>query len=103
MNLPELLTLAVIFVAAPLSWLVAALLWRLSRTEPTFKTLRAHAVAALALALIVTTFAAVFVNNSLAAPPPLTLVQTQIITRGALLVISTVSAAYWLLFIWRAK
>jgi hypothetical protein len=101
-SLSDLLTIAVIFVALPLSWLVAALLWNLSRGAPRLHVLRAHAVAALALAIIVTVFAGVFVNNSL-IPPPLNGEATKIITRGAILVVSTAAALYWLWFVWRTK
>ena len=62
--------------------------------------LRAHAIAAVVWALIVTIFAAIFSNNSL-VPPPLTFEQTQIATRGSLLVLSTTAALYWLRFVWR--
>jgi hypothetical protein len=103
MSLSDLLTVAVIFVALPLSWLVAVLLWNLSRGNPKLYVLRAHAVAALAIAIIVTVFTIVFVNNNLAVPPPLDLDATKIITRGTILVVSTVSALYWLLLVWRSK
>lgn len=95
-----MLTVAVILVALPLSWLVAALLWNLSRGRPELRVLRAHAVAALALAIIVTVFTAIFTNNAL-IPPPLDFEATKFITRGTVLIVSTASSLYWLRFVWR--
>lgn len=94
-DVPHLLSLLVIFAAAPLTWFVAIRLWSISRLAPELRVLRAHAIAALALAVIVSVFAFVFLNNDL-DPPPLTFVQTQYLTRGTLLVVSLSSSIYWL-------
>lgn len=102
MSLPEILSWLVILVAVPLTWLVAALLWRLSNNDPRLRILRAHAVAALSLAILVSIFAAIFLNNNF-RPPLLDMHTTQIVTRGSLLVISSASALYWLKVIWRAS
>jgi ABC-type phosphate/phosphonate transport system permease subunit len=99
--IPEIEALLIVIVAAPLSWGVAVWLWRLARSSPKLKVLRANAIAATALAIIVSVFAAIFVNNEL-TPPPLDNIATQIITRTTLLVCSLVSAAYWIR-LYRAK
>jgi hypothetical protein len=96
-TLPEILALLVIVVAAPLNWAVALLLWRLSLAAPRIRALRANAIAALALATIVSVFAAIFVNNGLETPV-LGPQETQLVTRGALLILAVVPAAYWLAF-----
>lgn len=102
MSLPDILANLVIVFAVPLTWFVAVLLWRLSRQNPTLRVLRAHAVAALALALLVSVFAGIFVNNSL-IPPPLDTPTTQIITRSTLLTLASTSALYWLRVVWRSS
>jgi hypothetical protein len=102
MSLPDILSMLVVVIAAPLTWLVALLLWRLSNRDSSIRLLRAHAVAALALAIIVSVFAAIFVNNGL-VPPPLDTPTTQIVTRGTLLIVSTISALYWLRVVGRAS
>lgn len=101
MTLPDILSLLNLFVAVPLTWIVAVTLWFLVRKAPRVRIMRAHAVAATMLALIVTIFAAIFVNNSMAVPL-LNLPMTQIVTRGSLFLLSTLSAVYWLHFVWRA-
>lgn len=101
MNLPDILSTLVILVAMPLTWTVAVLLWRLSNRDSTIKVLRAHAVAGLVIALIVTVFGLVFVNNGLSVPV-LNTYQTQLVTRGTLLILSVSSAVYWLGVVWRA-
>lgn len=95
MTLPELLALMVIVVAAPLSWLVAVLLWRLSRSAPDIRVLRADAVAALGLAILVSVFGLIFHNNGM-QDPFFNTTETQVITRGMLLIASVASALYWL-------
>lgn len=101
MTAPNLLLAAVLLIALPLNWLVALLLLSLSRRHADLSVLRAHAIAALAWALLVTVFSAVFANNSVFATPLLSFEQTQIITRASLLILSTVGALYWLRFVWR--
>lgn len=98
MTLSSLLAILVVAVAAPLSWTVAVMLWRLSRATPQLRmnrVMRAQAWSAFGLAIIVTVFAFVFVNNEQAVPP-LDPDQTRILTRGVLLLVSVVSSAYWL-------
>lgn len=84
-----------VFVALPLSWFVAFRLWRLSRSRPRIMVLRHQAIASLALALLVTVFALVFINNDMEVPP-LSVAQTRILTRGSLLLLSVIPALYWL-------
>jgi hypothetical protein len=86
-----ILTLA---VALPLTWYVAFRLWRLSRLAPKIAVLRERAIAMLALALTVTVFALVFLNNEQKAPL-LDLATTRVLTRGSLFVLSVVPAFYW--------
>ena len=96
MTLSTLLALLVIVVALPLNWLVTILMWRLSRRAPAVRVLRERAIVGLTLAVIVTVFAAVFVNNELPMPP-LDSEATRLLTRSALLVWSVIPPVYWLL------
>lgn len=93
--LDDVLAFLVVVLAIPLSWGVAVWLWHLTRSSPELKVLRANAIAALSLAIIVSAFAGIFVNNSL-IPPPIDFETTKLITRGTLLVCSVVSAVYWI-------
>jgi ABC-type sulfate transport system permease subunit len=93
--LPDILTLLVVLVAAPLNWYVTYLLWRISRADPDGDALRIGAVLSTCVALIVTVFALIFLNNGL-VNPVLTSQDTMIVTRAALLVLSVVPAAIWL-------
>jgi ABC-type sulfate transport system permease subunit len=93
-SLSDALTLLVIFVAVPVNWFVTWRLWVLSRRSPAW-VLRDRFWIAFAISVIVTVFAVVFVNNSL-TPPWLNGEQTKIITRSAVLVLSTLTAFYWL-------
>lgn len=93
--IPTVLALLVVVLATPLNWYVTAKLWRLSLASPDLRALRERAVAALALALIVTVFAVVFVNNEM-KPPPLDNDATKLLTRGALLALAVIPDLYWL-------
>jgi hypothetical protein len=93
--LPGIFTILIVLVAMPLNWYVTFILWRASRADPKGEALRVTAVLALCVAIIVTIFAIIFVNNSLGAPFLITY-ETQIVTRGSLLLLSTVPALYWL-------
>lgn len=95
MTLSTVLAFAVVLVAAPLSWIVFLMLRRQTRHLPGNKVLRAQAWASFSLAVIVTVFAIVFVNNEQAVPP-LDLEATRILTRGALLLVSVASSLYWI-------
>lgn len=100
MDLPVLFAWLVTFIALPLNWIVTVLLWRLVRMRPGLRVLRERAVLATALSFIVTVFAFIFWNNDL-SKPLLTLDQTKIISRGAILAFSTIPALYWLRTVFR--
>lgn len=91
----DFLAFAVVAIAAPLNWIVAYLLWRLSRQAPEVAVLRERAINATAVALIVSVFAVIFVNNGLEVPP-LGIEATRLLTRGSLLALSTYAAVRWL-------
>lgn len=96
--IPTVLAVLVVLVALPLNWFVTLKLWRLARLAPEIGVLRERALVALALALIVTVFAVIFLNNEM--PVPLLDVEaTRIITRSAMLALS-LPALYWL-FLYR--
>ena len=101
MNLPNLLSFLVIFVAMPLNWLATILLWRVARSAPDIRVLRERAIAATALALIVTIFALIFLNNDF-VPPPLGFEDTKLLTRGTMLALSIIPPCYWLWLYLRA-
>lgn len=84
LTLPDLLARSVIRVAVPVNWYVVWRLWRLSRSRPQLGVLRERMFVALALAVVVTIFALVFLNNGMEVPI-LNLEQTQLLTRTAVL------------------
>ena len=92
--IPTILAVLVVAVALPLNWYVTLKLWRLARSAPEIAMLRERALVALALALIVTVFAAIFLNNEMVVPL-FDLEATRIITRSAMLALSG-PALYWL-------
>lgn len=95
MNVPTVIAYLVALVALPLNWFVVVRLWRLSLFTPRIRVLRYQAILATALAVIVTIFAIVFLNNDLATPV-LPGDVTKLVTRSAVLVWSVVPAGYWL-------
>lgn len=101
-DIPAVLAWLVVVVAMPLNWLTAVLQWRLSNVAPAIRVLRERAVAATALAIIVSVFALIFVNNDLGMPM-LDLAATKLLTRGTMLALSVIPAVYWLRLWWRAK
>jgi hypothetical protein len=94
LSLSDALTLLVIFVAVPVNWFVTWRLWVLRQRSPSW-VLHDRFWVALAISIIVTVFAVIFVNNTL-TPPWLNNDQTKIITRGAILGLSTLTAFYWI-------
>ena len=93
--LPQLFALLVVLIAAPMCWYVTVILWRLSRIDPTGVTLRVVAVFSTSIALVVTIFGLVFINNGMDSPvlnPP----ETMVVTRSTLLVLSLVPTVYFL-------
>ncbi len=95
MTAPTLLALGTIFFALPLNWLVTIRLWRLYRAAPEIRVLRERAIASMFVAIVVTIFALVFLNNDL-VPPVLAFDDTKILTRGAILAVGVIPAGYWL-------
>lgn len=95
MSPANILAVLVVAVAMPLNWYVTFKLWRLSRRNPTYKVLRERAIVALAVAIIVTVFALIFVNNDL-TPPPVPGDITKLVTRSTVLAFSVLPALYWL-------
>jgi Na+/proline symporter len=79
----------------PLSWYVTWRLWRLNRQAPDALVLRERTIAALALSIIVTVFALVFVNNDL-MPPFFDIEATRLITRSTILALSVLPSVYFL-------
>lgn len=84
----------VILVAVPLNWIVTLRLWRLYRPGEDIGLLKERTLLALVLAIVVTIFAAVFLNNGM-EDPILDLAATQLLTRSAILGLS-IPAIYWL-------
>lgn len=93
-DIPAVLAYAVVLFALPVNWYVAYRLWRLSRSSPELRVLADRAIAAFFLAVIVSVFAVVFINNDI-IPPPMDVYTTRILTRGAILSL-VVPALYWL-------
>jgi hypothetical protein len=92
--IPVILAWLVVLVALPLNWYVTIKLARLSRAHPDARVLRERTYVALALSLIVTIFAFVFLNNGMEFPV-LNNQATQLVTRTAVLALAF-PAAYWL-------
>jgi hypothetical protein len=99
-NVSDVLAMLVVVVAVPLNWTVVALLWRLHRQAPEVRVLRERGIVATALAIIVTIFALVFLNNDLDVPL-LDFESTKLVTRTAILAASVIPALYWLSIYWR--
>jgi hypothetical protein len=99
-NVTDLLAVLVVVVAVPLNWVVVALLWRLHRQAPEVRVLRERGIVATALAIVVTIFALVFLNNDLDVPL-LDFESTKLVTRSAILAVSVIPALYWLSIYWR--
>lgn len=95
MNVGTLLAVLVAVFAGPLNWYVAGHLILLSRREPDLRVLRERAIIAVALAIITTVFAVVFLNNELTVRF-LDADTTKVVTRTAVLVGSSIPALYWL-------
>lgn len=95
MSIPNLLTILTLFVAVPINWYVTIRIWREHRAWPENAVLRERAVAAVAVAVVVTVFALIFANNDL-VPPPLPFDATKFLTRTVLLVAAVVPPVYWL-------
>lgn len=95
MTLANFLAYAVVGFAVPLNIFVTIRLWRLHVEDPGIRVLRERAILSTFIAVVVTIFALVFLNNDLVVPI-LGLEQTRLIARGATLAVSIVPAGYWL-------
>lgn len=95
MSVPFLLAVLTLIIAVPLNWYVTFKLWRLSRAAPRLRVLRERAIVALAVAIVVTVFALIFINNDL-TPPIVSFDETKFLTRGAMLAVGIIPAGYWL-------
>lgn len=95
MNVASVLAVLVLVIGVPLNLYVTVKLLRLSRVSPQLRVLRERAIVAVCVLLVVVVFSLVFWSND-STPPVLPLDVTKIITRGAVLVVSTVPAVYWL-------
>jgi hypothetical protein len=89
------LAIATLAIAVPLNWAVTWRLWRLSRSAPDVGVLRERAIVALAVSVLVTVFALIFLNNDL-VPPLFGFEQTKYLTRGVMLAAGIIPALYWL-------
>lgn len=94
MSIPVLLAWGVILIALPLNLLSTIVLVRLTIKHRDSKVLRERAYVAFALLLIVSIFAAVFLNNGMEFPV-LNNEATQLVTRSAVLALA-LPALYWL-------
>lgn len=103
MTLPVLLAYAVIFVGLPINWVVVFRLIALYRNKNGTlgwnRVLRERALVAVTVALVVTLFAVVFVNNSFFDPRGHFAFASMVITRIAILMLAG-PALYWL-FLYR--
>lgn len=94
MNVPTLLAWLVVLVVMPLNWYVTVKLIYLSRSNPDSRVLRERAFVSVGLSVVVSVFAFVFLNNGMDIPV-LNNVQTQLVTRAAVLGLA-LPALYWL-------
>lgn len=94
MSLPVLLAWLVVLVAMPVNWYVTIKLAMLSGANPEVRVLRERLYVSIGLSVVVSVFAFVFLNNGMDIPV-LNNVQTQLITRAAVLGLA-LPALYWL-------
>lgn len=94
MTLPVLLAWLVVLVAFPLNWYVTVKLALLLGANPDVRVLRERLYVSIGLSVVVSVFAFVFLNNGMDIPV-LNNVQTQLITRAAVLGLA-LPALYWL-------
>jgi hypothetical protein len=100
--LSDVLAVLVVLVAVPLSWLVTVILWRLARQSPGTWVLRERAIIQTAVAILVTVFALIFLNNGMEVPF-FDNEATRLITRVAVLVLPTGTSLYFLWLVWKAR
>lgn len=95
MNLASLLAVLTVVVGIPLNLYVTFRLYRLYIAKPYLRVLRERVIVAVLVLLIVVVFGLIFLNNDQPIPP-FDLATTKIVTRGAILALGIVPAAYWL-------
>ena len=93
--IPTILAWLVVLVTVPLAWFVAWRLWRLTISQPQLRVLRERALLSGHSALVISIFAATFLNNGM-AQPVLNPEQTMILTRTAILSLA-IPPIRWLL------
>jgi hypothetical protein len=93
--IPTILGLLTLVVGVPLNLYVTLRLWRLSSEKPLIRVLRERAIVATVVLIVVTIFGLIFLNNDL-VPPVVTFDDTKVLTRGAMLLVAIIPAAYWL-------
>lgn len=93
-DIPALLAYLVMVFVVPVSWFAVWRVARLYRKAPHIGVLRDRLVVAVALAIIVTVFGIVFLNNEM-ANPVLSTLHTRLLTRSAVLGL-TLPPLYWL-------
>jgi hypothetical protein len=93
-ELANLLAAVVVLVVLPINAYVTLKLWRLHRARMDLRALRERGIVSTALTLVMAVFAVVFLNNDQAVPP-LSVEQTRIATRLAMVAL-VFPAAYWL-------
>lgn len=93
-DVPTILAYLVILVAVPVNWFAVWKIARLYRKAPHIGVLRDRLVVAVALAIIVTLFGIIFLNNEM-SNPFLSNTQTRLLTRSAVLGL-TLPPLYWL-------
>ena len=96
MTIPTALAVLTLVVGVPLNLLVTRRLWILARADVANLALRDRAIIASAVLILVVVFGLIFLNNDL-IPPPISFVDTKLITRGVMLLVAIVPASYWLL------
>lgn len=102
MTFPAILAWLNVFIAIPIAWIVAVMLGRLLQKQPDNGVLRERFLLQGMLAIVVSLFAIVFINNGMEEPRPMGVPQTQVITRLAILSL-TIPAIYWMVLYQRLK
>jgi hypothetical protein len=91
----SVLAIATLAIAVPLNWFVAIRLALLAHEAPDVRLLRERALAAVFMAVVVTVFSLIFLNNDL-VPPLFAFEQTKYLTRSITLAAGIIPALYWL-------
>lgn len=95
MPISTIFGLLVLFVGAPLNFIVTWILWRRVIEAPDVKVLLERLIASIFMLMVTIVFGLIFLNND-SIPPLLGLEWTKIITRISMLVMAIAPATYWL-------